>query len=414
MKQRNITVTIVPDKRRIKDNVTYPLKLRVTYQGKRKYYATGYNASLNDYLLMMENKVRGELRKTNLALTEIQIKAQKCCDNLESFSFLKFEEVFFPKKIPVINLRSAFDAYILELKANGQIGTCSSYNNACVSLHKFKSLLKFEQITPEFLRSYERWFVAQGKSITTVGIYLRSLRAVMNVAIQHGMMRIEDYPFGKRKYIIPTGRNIKKALTLGEISKIYNYKAEEKSIDDMCRDFWIFIYLCNGLNVKDFCLLKYKNIEEDFIVFNRAKTILTRRSNPEPIRVSMKEDAKRIIAKWGQKPLWPDNYIFPFLKFKMSLEKQRDIIKLITALINEHMKQIALQIGIDKPVTTYYARHSFATILKNSGVSTEFISEALGHTSLETTKNYLAGFEKDTIRKTTDVLTSFKNNLKIA
>jgi integrase/recombinase XerD len=182
----------------------------------------------------------------------------------------------------------------------------------------------------------------------------------------------------------------------------------------MCRDFWIFIYLCNGLNVKDFCLLKYKNIEEDFIVFNRAKTILTRRSNPEPIRVAMKEDAKRIITKWGQKPLSPDNYIFPFLRFEMSLEKQRDSIKLITALINEHMKQIALQIGIDKPVTTYYARHSFATILKNSGVSTEFISEALGHTSLETTKNYLAGFEKDTIRKTTDVLTSFKNNLKIA
>ena len=98
----------------------------------------------------------------------------------------------------------------------------------------------------------------------------------------------------------------------------------------------------------------------------------------------------------------------------MSLEKQRDNIKLLTALINEHMKQIAAQLGICKPVTTYYARHSFATILKNSGVSTEFISEALGHTSLETTKNYLAGFEQDAIRKTTDVLTSFKNNLKIA
>jgi integrase len=67
-----------------------------------------------------------------------------------------------------------------------------------------------------------------------------------------------------------------------------------------------------------------------------------------------------------------------------------------------------------KPITTYYARHSFATILKNSGVSTEFICEALGHTSLQTTKNYLAGFEQDAIRKTTDVLTSFKNNLKIA
>lgn len=67
------------------------LKLRVTYKGYRKYYATGYNASLKDYSLIMENKVRGELRKINLARSEIQINAQKCCDSLERFSFLKFE-----------------------------------------------------------------------------------------------------------------------------------------------------------------------------------------------------------------------------------------------------------------------------------------------------------------------------------
>ena len=98
----------------------------------------------------------------------------------------------------------------------------------------------------------------------------------------------------------------------------------------------------------------------------------------------------------------------------MTPQKQDDTIGLLVHLINDHMKQIALELEIPKSITTYYARHSFATILKNSGVSTEFISEALGHTSLETTKNYLAGFEQDAIRKATDVLTSFKNNLRIA
>jgi site-specific recombinase XerD len=98
----------------------------------------------------------------------------------------------------------------------------------------------------------------------------------------------------------------------------------------------------------------------------------------------------------------------------MTPKKQRDHIGLVIHLINEHMKKIAVELEINKPITTYYARHSFATILKNSGVSTEFISEALGHSSLQTTKNYLAGFEEDAIKKTTDVLTSFKNNLKIA
>ena len=414
MKQRNITVAIVPDKRRIKDDVTYSLKLRVTYKGNRKYYATGFNASLNDYSLMMENKARGELKKMNFALREIQINAQKCCDSLESFSFLKFEALFFPKKLVITNLQSAFDSYFQELEANEQIGTAISCSCACVSLHKFKAGLKFEHITPEFLRSYERWFLAQGKSITTVGIYVRVLRAVINVSIREGVMELEDYPFGKRKYIIPSGRNIKKALTIEEIAKIYNYETESGSVNDMCRDYWIFIYLCNGLNVKDLCLLTYKNIQGDFIIFNRAKTIRSRRSNPEPIRIALKDDSKRIIAKWGQRELSQDTYIFPYLQPAMTPQKQRDNIGLLVHLINEHMKQIAIELEIFKPITTYYARHSFATILKNSGVSTEFICEALGHTSLQTTKNYLAGFEQDAIRKTTDVLTSFKNNLKIA
>jgi integrase len=414
MKQRIITVTIAPDKRRIKEDLTYPLKLRISYQGSRKYYATGYDANLKDYMVMKQNIARGELRKTNLALTEIQIKAQKCCDNLESFSFTKFEELFFPKKVSILNLQSAFDSYINQLMDNGQIGTAASYSCACVSLHKFKAGLKFEHLTSEFLRNYERWFLSRGNSITTVGIYLRSLRAIINVAIQDEMMNFKDYPFGKRKYIIPSSRNIKKALSLEEIGKIYNYKTEPGSVKDMCRDYWIFIYLCNGLNVKDLCLLTYKNIVGDFIIFNRAKTNRSRRSNPEPIRIALKEDSKRIIAKWGQHQFSPDTHIFPYLKIGMTPKKQDDTIDLLLHLINDYMKQIAIELEIHKPITTYYARHSFATILKNSGVSTEFISEALGHTSLETTRNYLAGFEQDAIRKATDVLTSFKNNLRIA
>jgi site-specific recombinase XerD len=92
----------------------------------------------------------------------------------------------------------------------------------------------------------------------------------------------------------------------------------------------------------------------------------------------------------------------------MILERQYEQVKLMVRLINDHMKAIVKALGINQPVTTYCARHSFATILKNSGVSTEFISEALGHASLATTKTYLAGFEQDAIKKTTDLLISFK------
>ena len=73
------------------------------------------------------------------------------------------------------------------------------------------------------------------------------------------------------------------------------------------------------------------------------------------------------------------------------------------------MKSLAKKLDIHRDVTTYFARHSFATILKRSGASTEFISDALGHSNLSTTKNYLAGFEDETLQKVTDALTAFKN-----
>ena len=73
------------------------------------------------------------------------------------------------------------------------------------------------------------------------------------------------------------------------------------------------------------------------------------------------------------------------------------------------MKTIAEDLSIKKPVTTYAARHSFATVLKRSGASTELISEMLGHSNLKTTKNYLASFESETLKHTAKALTAFSH-----
>lgn len=408
MKQNDAIAAIYPDKRRIKTDGNLPLKLRITYKGNRKYYATGYDADLKDWISIKENKVRGDLKKVSIALLEIQVNAQNCCSALEGFSFLKFEGAFFPKSLPVTDLKTAFYSYMKILTDQGQVVTAGIYNSACISLHKFKPNIKLEEVTSEFLQSFETWFVETGRSITTVGIYLRALRAVINLTIENGNFNKACYPFGKRRYIVPAGKNIKKSLSMAEIEKIYNYKVEKGGTAAMCKDYWFFIYLCNGLNVKDLCLLKYKNIENNFIFFYRAKTINTKRSNPEAIRVALKDDSREIIAKWGQLKLSGETYIFPHLKSGMTPLEQRNGVQLLTHLINAHMKKIAKEIGIDKPVTTYYARHSFATILKNSGVSTEFICEALGHTSLSTTKNYLAGFEMEALEQTTNALLAFK------
>jgi integrase len=332
------------------------------------------------------------------------IKAIEALEAIPVFTFDKFEEIYLSNREATDCISVAFDKYIKELKDQDRIGTAVSYECSKKSLNKFRSGLKFADITPELLRRYENWMTEEGNSLTTVGIYLRSLRTIFNRANIDKAL----YPFGenKGKYSIPTGRNIKKALSLKEIKKIIYCELESGSTKEMARDYWVFIYLCNGMNVKDFCKLKWGNIDGDLLTFQREKT---KRSKKEqlPTKASLKETTKGIIKKWAVKSVSPESYVFPHLQKGMDVERERQIVQQLTKTINKYMKGMAKDLGINKPVTTYYARHSFATVLRNSGASTEFISEALAHSSQLTTKSYLASFEHETIHKTTDALLNF-------
>jgi hypothetical protein len=91
------------------------------------------------------------------------------------------------------------------------------------------------------------------------------LRALFNNADEDGIISKQKcYPFGKRRYIIPSPRNVKKALSLADIGKVYYYKPTCKS-EQKARDYWLFLYFGNGMNPFDMARLKYKNIDEEFI-----------------------------------------------------------------------------------------------------------------------------------------------------
>lgn len=111
---------------------------------------------------------------------------------------------------------------------------------------------------------------------------------------------------------------------------------------------------------------------------------------------------------WGNKDKNPNNYIFHILEHGVSALRQVELTELFVQSINDWMKKIKTKLGIEKKVTTYVARHSFSTVLKRSGVSTEFIQESLGHTDIRTTENYLDSFEKDVKREFAVKLTAFK------
>lgn len=396
------------------------ISVRVTFERVKRYYPTGKRLTVPDFEKIQGKKPRKEFKEIALALQAFEKKAADIIKDLPLFTFTAFEKQYNTNRGTKKTISDAFADYANELRKAERIGTAISYECAKSSLNKFAAGAKFSDINPDFLNKYEKWMLSErktstkqgkaiatkGASITTVGIYLRSLRTIFNNAISEGLITKEYYPFGKRRYEIPTGNNIKKALTLKDIGTIYRYKPEAGSMDDRAKDYWLFMYLCNGLNVKDMCLLKYGNIKGEVLEFERAKTARTKRK-VEPIRVTLTDEVKAIIKKWGNTIIDGNTFIFPILTKGLTPERERQLIQQLTGVINCHMKATAKILSIETDCTTYAARHSFATVLQRSGVSTEFISEALGHSNLRTTQNYLAGFEDESKKETIKALTAF-------
>lgn len=395
--------SIYLDDSRPKKNGKCSVKIRVTYNRKRKYYSTGIDLTPQDFTQTFFGKRKTTEQKEAKTRAEyFEKKANDVIGILNIFSFDLFEDQFLDQRNTTDSVSFAFEKYIANLKLEGRLGTAVSYECAKASISKFNRDLTFADVSPIFLKKYENWMLGQGNSVTTIGIYLRSLRAIYN------LQNIDKsvYPFGngKSRYSIPTSKNIKKALTISEIGKIYSYKAESGSTKEMAKDYWLFLYLSNGMNVKDFCLLKWENITENMLVYKRSKTERSQKES-KTISVALKPESLEIIKKWGQPSLDRQAYIFPYLNKNMSDEQKRATYQGLTKIINKYVKQIANDLDINKNVTTYFARHSFATVLKRSGAKIEMISELLGHSNVGVTESYLDSFEKEQIQKETDVLT---------
>ena len=251
----------------------------------------------------------------------------------------------------------------------------------------------------------------QSNSVGTIGMRMRPLRAIFNIALKEGLIKPEEYPFGKGKYQIPAKRNKKKALKIEDIEKIFSYETSEFSPEDFAKDMWIMSYLCNGANIKDIANLRYKNMDSETITFVRAKTEKNK-IEQEDIVVPLIDKIKELIKKWGNKPTTPEDYIFPMLEPDLTPKQEFYKIQRYVKKVNKHMKDIGSDLGIDKKVTTYVARHSFSTVLKRAGASTELIKESLGHSSIKTTEEYLDSFELDVKKEFATKLIDFKKENK--
>ena len=416
--EKQVFISIYLDTRRAKETGKFPVKLRVFTSNprKQKLYPTKFEMSKADFHSIWETtKPRTEYKKTRLALQEVETKANKTAEDLNIFTFEQFEKKLYRKNGAGADMFFQYAIAIDRLKENKQIGTASNYDLALKSIKEFlihekgkvPANMPLNEISKDWLEKFETYMVkTMGKSRTTLSMYVRTLRTVYNNALSENEIEREFYPFGKRKYQVPATKRVKKALTKAELKLMFETTPKTRG-QQRAKDFWFFSFICNGMNMKDIALLRYKDMNEDSFVFYRAKTINTSKADLKPITVYLSDFAKEVIAKYGNPDKKPENLVFSIISDQETEETNFFKVKNFTSNINKNLKKFAEEVGLSVEISTYWARHSFATSAIRNGASMEFVGEALNHSNPETTIGYFAGFEEKDKKEIMKSLLSF-------
>jgi len=383
----------------------YPVFLRVTIDRKIKYFKIGadFNCLEREW-----SKKEGYFKSVvkdagqmNEYIDETVQKARKVAIKLEkntpNYSIEDFS-LAYTRKGNALTVLSYFDDVVMEMEKNGDTGNADIYKQ---TKNRFKAFLEsisintdisFETIKPKLLNGWVN-FLRKTCSDTTIHLRLRTLRALNNMAKEEE--GVDYYAFENYSLAFLDTKTPKRALKLDELKELFKYKADPNKSEYHSLNYFKFMYLCRGMNFIDLCLLKKEGIKKEEFEYIRMKT-------GKKYTVPLYDVIKEIITIYSF--ITQDSeYVFPILKeshntprkIKERVTKKRD-------QVNKDLKDIAKELGIEKNLTTYVSRHTFATILKYLGESTELISEQLGHADPKTTQTYLDSFTDETLKDSTE------------
>ncbi len=407
---KKIAISIVLDKRRIKGNGKYPVKLRLfsSTPRKQKLYSTIFDFTETEFASIWETtKPRNEHKEERQKLAALELAANSTVNGLRQFSFEAFEAAFFNRSAnDYSNVFTLFAEVIQQKKETGAVSTGEKYESArsCIQAylkHKGQKAdrLLIETVNVSFLNGLKFYCEnIKGYSAATTGIYIRNLRSVYRIAIKKGVASIENYPFGKENFSIPTSKKINKALTELELKQLWSSEPQSE-MQAFAKDFWFFSYYSYGMNTKDISELRHNSIQGSSFTYVRAKTKNTKKERTVK-EIPLTPSLKHIIER---RKVVTSEYLFGVMKDTDTMKQKHEKVKRFNKTIVKYFREFALHSGINSDLAnqlgTYHARHSFATVAILKGKSTALISEILHDGNLRVTENYINSFSKEAFRE---------------
>lgn len=417
MQATNIKVSL--DTRRPKKDGTYPLILRLTHKRKTTSIKTGIYLNEEDWDSNAQAVKKSAKRVSNVTRlnNEIQKKKAEALDHV-----LKLQDKTKQTPLSVADVRGkiapssashSFYEYgeklVRDLRKAERIGSARSYEGTLSVLKTFNkgkpleknlggnpnkkhetksktSHLLFDEVNYNFLKTFETYHLSCGNGLNGLAVYMRNIRAIYNQAIKEGLADRNQYPF--IHYKIRTVPTQKRALEADWLRAILSLQLQP---GDACfdeRNYFVASYMMYGMNFADMAHLKKTDIVDDRIHYRRRKT-----SKLYDIKIS--DGLGAILSHYVQQQP-KSSYVFPITKREGAVLQSRDI-QWARKRYNSNLKKLATMCGINKNLTSYVSRHSFATQAMMRQVPLNAISGMLGHSSLKTTEIYLKSLPSNTL-----------------
>lgn len=399
------SITVKLKKSKVLKDGTVPIILQILMNRKKREIFIGHSVKAEHWDDKKREpnrkhpnsvRLRSLINKVLIDANDILMELQKK-SNTYTLDDLVSEIKVLLKGKTTGKLLEYYDQVKNHIKAHGSEGNYKVYVNGYNVLSTFlKKDLAFEDFTYKKLSNYADYLATtRGCKPNTVSLHIRTLRAVFNRAIKEGIIDSSIYPF--RKFKMPKQSTIHRALSIEEIKAIKDIDLKQ-SEEIFARDLFMFSFYCMGMNFVDIIHLKKGNIKHSKND-NTYQLVYTRQKTKGIFKIKLPEQAVVIMNKYKTK----SDFVFPvlqgdendFLKYKNKIR-----------LVNKKLKIIGEKAKVSIPLTTYVARHSWATIAKRKNISTSIISEALGHKTEEITQVYLDSFENKVIDDANDLISS--------
>lgn len=372
-------------------NGEHPIMLRIIKDRKSKYISLGYscNKEFWDSEKCKYKKNFPNSKNLNFLFKKREVKAEgiilKFEDEDKSYSLEEFEKAFRGIRRSTTVFKY-FDERIERLINSGKIGNSRVYKDTKRVISKYRNGkdLQFSDIDYRFLKKLEEYQFANGNSGNTISVYMRTLRSLYNQAIKEGYCKDSDYPFKNYNISELEVDTLKRAISIDDMRKIIDHEIEPCSILFNEKNYFLFSFYNMGMNFIDIALLKWENITNGRIEYARSKT-------SKRYTIKLLPQTEEILNHYKNNS-HKSNYVFPILNSGIDEGQIQSRIKNARGRFNEKLKLLAKEVGIDTNLTSYVARHSWASILRRNGISTSIISDGLRHGSLKTTEIYLDSF----------------------